>query len=526
MKRNKNKLLGGITLVGMAFIVGCSTSAVDSQKAAQASRTGDISGSVETLYEGYLKTRKNPNAAKRDGLLMQLAMGKELQELARIKEQNGQVFFPPIGMEEDNPLVVLHSSAPPEEIYEASNAFFTRAGKGLDFFDLEADVKVADELKIAATRPDERPYDGMTYDRIMLFSYMTLNYLRLGEVENAAASLRRAMNEQKLSIARYAKKLEQAQLATEEQNQQNKEEGGLLADAENEEFKAKQEEAYAGLEKYAPYGELANPFTTWLQGIFFLYNAADREDLSVGEEFLERTYGMIADKGLVRADLDLARKVVNRDIDENSPELTSPGVAYVLFETGAAPSRGQVNLKIPFPTIDGSSWKMMDAAFPTVEPNPDYIRRLTVYAGNAVETTAVLSDMDRVVVEEFKYSLPLVVLRTMLSVALKSAGEDMTQSNFMTNVVLKIINRFNTVADKRCWVNLPKQIQLARVEIPADGVIRLEAPAQAPVHVRLKELSGPTLVHVSAPSSRANLRVAQIPLRPSQAAAAQASLQP
>ncbi len=87
-----------------------------------------------------------------------------------------------------------------------------------------------------------------------------------------------------------------------------------------------------------------------------------------------------------------------------------PATVFVIFETGCAPMRGQIRIDIP---IIISKVSYIGAAFPTLQPQDNYLPNLTVLAESGKSwNTALVSDMDSVIGLDFKNEMPIVITKT------------------------------------------------------------------------------------------------------------------
>ena len=137
-------------------------------------------------------------------------------------------------------------------------------------------------------------------------------------------------------------------------------------------FQAQMQGAYTNLDNLKPYANYVNPFTVYLDGLFFMANAADASDLERAHKSLERVVGFDPDNNYVKQDLATVNDLIN------GKPLTP--TTYVIFETGCAPVRDQIRIDIP---IIVSKVSYVGAAFPTLKPQGNYLPSLTVTANSS-----------------------------------------------------------------------------------------------------------------------------------------------
>lgn len=184
---------------------------------------------------------------------------------------------------------------------------------------------------------------------------------------------------------------------------------------------------------------------------------------------------MISDNKFVQDDLaDVERALGGEPI---------PPSTYVIFETGEAPLRKQINIHLPLFLVGVKEVTYVAAAFPKLEFQPNYLSSLQVVSGENNDTTIVLANMDSVIARDFKNELPLIITKTLIATAAKAAAiygakEGLKKSDYawIADVVGGIWQAAAAQADLRTWTTLPKEFQFCRLATPADRKIELTAP--------------------------------------------------
>jgi hypothetical protein len=164
----------------------------------------------------------------------------------------------------------------------------------------------------------------------------------------------------------------------------------------------------------------------------------------------------------------------------------------VIFETGEAPSRGQVRIDVPIIFSDVS---YVGAAFPILIIHDEEPRYLTVSGAGVQETAEPLANMDAIVALDFKNEYPSIITKTLISTVAKgAAGWAINQAASQQDAIGGLIARLGTavaqasvnIADTRSWTTLPKDFQVARINTPADRRLTLSAPGAAPAEVMVQ----------------------------------------
>jgi hypothetical protein len=362
--------------------------------------------------------------------------------------------------------------------YEDSNQAFDQAQGKIDDYAQKAKVRIGQEAGVLLSNQAELDYEGRAYDGIMLNTYKALNYLALGEPDKARPEIIRAYERQQDAVEANKKRIQETQDAAEK----NKDKATIDKAQNDQKLQSQLSDASANLDGLKAYTDYVNPFTVYLDGLYFLANAADASDLERARKSIERVTAFAPDNDFVKQDLATAD-----DLIHGKP---LPPVTYVIFETGCAPERSQIRIDIP---IIISRVSYVGAAFPKLKLQGNYTPSLTVSAGGTIITTALLASIDGVVARDFKNELPVIITKTIVATVTKavaayaindaarqSGGSDVGLGNNVAGLLTQIATAGYqmavNIADERTWTTLPKEFQVARVPTPADRKIDLTAP--------------------------------------------------
>ncbi|MGH7975454.1 MAG: COG3014 family protein [Limisphaerales bacterium] len=415
--------------------------------------------------------------------------------------------------------------------YEDSNRAFDTAQNKIDQYAQEAKVKVGHEAGALLSNQANLPYEGRSYDGIMLNTYEALNYLALNEPDKARPEIIRAYQRQQEAVDENKRRIEKIQ----DEAASSTNSATIKKAQDDPGFQAQiQGTNYANLNNLKPYADYVNPFTVYLDGLFFMANAAGPSDLEHAHKSFERVQEFIGDSDYVKQDLAAVDGLMN------GRPLTP--TTYVIFETGCAPIRDQVRIDIP---IIVSKVSYVGAAFPTLKFQGDYIPSLTVVVanpiamtndvvtvvtnlitatndivttvtntiaatndivttvtntvittnefvtsstntviipGNTNSTTELLADMDSVIGLDFKNEMPVIITKTIASTVTKAvaaygvnqaAGQQSELAGLFSQIGTAIYQAAVNIADERTWTTLPKEFQFCRIPTPPDRKIDL-----------------------------------------------------
>lgn len=495
--------------LALALLTGCATYEQQTQQFTNSTKTGSFASAVVQIDQQAAKS-----AGSKDELVFRLEQGATLLTAAMadptmvpdirpapVAPKKGEA--PPLPLPEPTPEEVRT-----HYLTRAVTAFDTAEAK-VNAWEEEAKVKVGAELGAAMTNQANLPYRGRAYDKVMMNTYKAVGYLALGDKDKARVELNRSLQRQRDAVAANEKRIlsaqEEAELA---RTGQLKDEKGKSASYDADKARADgrtgpalQAALDASLAPMKPYGDYVNPFSVFLDGLFFTVLGEGGSDLERGRKSFERVAEMVPENPFIRADLDAAAGAA----EGKAPE----GVTYVIFETGTAAAREQVRIDIPTFLVS-SRMPYVGAAFPKLKFNESYIPSLGIKAGEVTFNTATIASMDSVIANDFKNEWPAIVTKTMITTATKAiiaavvqkAAEDRggMWAGLAAGLIMGGINSATNVADTRTWTSLPKEFQYARIDTPesreiiidAGGVQKTVALAPGSVNVVYVKSASPT----------------------------------
>lgn len=386
-----------------------------------------------------------------------------------------------------------------QQVGQSTRAFDLAEDRIRDF-DHEADVKLSRETAATFTNLASLPYKGFAYDRIMMNTYKALNDLTQQQYDKARVELMRALQRQREAVEDNAKRIEKAQEEAAGFKPKNKE-GEEVKVAPDKDSEANKQSTVQRAEKdqkfqsqlnsalsaqrdriNSTYSVYVNPFTVYLDGLFFMYRSTGGADFERARKSLERVRGMMADKTFPSADLDALEELKNGQ---------TPGpFTYIIFETGVAPAREEIRLDVPIflPEVP-----YVGAAFPKLQFRDNYTESLYVAGANTFDAahTTLVADMDAIVAQEFDNELPITITRTLISSAVKAAATyGLKEGLGIWGSIGGALYQVSTnQADLRTWTTLPKQFQIARIVTPKDRLITLK-PSSSSLTVPVELIPG------------------------------------
>lgn len=390
-----------------------------------------------------------------------------------------------------------------------SNRHLEEAAALVDKYESDPKYSISSEFAALLTNLQNLPYKGRSYDKIMIYTYRGLNYLALGEIDKARPELNRAYQFQQAAVDENNRRIEKAR----EVEQSNKDSSLIKTVTTNPDFVAAcQTNIIKNCEGFKFYANYVNPFTVYLDGLYFLYAGVGESDLEHARKSLNRVIEVAGSNQCVQADLQLAQN------GGNNPTPTT----YVIFETGQAASLTQIRFVIPIPYPGETVPYMIPAAFPKLAFHSDYAPELLIKAGEQQEKTTAIANMDAIIAQDFKNEWPVILTKTMISTMIK-VGEQVAvkrataqQQNKLGGDLMTLgLDLFNiavTIADTRSWMTLPKEFQVARIPTPADRKIVLSTPGTSPVDVTVAD-GTVNIVYVKSVVANSPLSISQFKLK-------------
>ena len=380
---------------------------------------------------------------------------------------------------------------------------FDKAVERIDVYEQQSKTKVGREALAIMSTPQNMPYEGRSYDKIMLHTYEAMNFLVQGEVDKARPEIIRAYQCQQDAVEDNARRIEGAQ----EAEQKNKDRAAADRAKTDPTFNKALGGVTNNLEGFRFYADYVNPFTVYLDGIYYLHAGAGGSDLEHARKSLQRVQECAGSNKFIEADLQAA---VN-----GTP---AAACTYVVFETGQAASMDQVRIDVP---IIITKVSYVGVAFPKLVFHDNYARELNVTAGAVQERTALIASMDAVIAKDFKNEWPVVLTKAIVSAvakgvaayAVNSVAEHQSEmAGWISKVATAATQMALNIADTRSWTTLPKEFQVACVPTPADRKLVLTVPGVAPVEVALVD-GKVNVVCVRSVTSANPLQVTQFRLK-------------
>lgn len=331
--------------------------------------------------------------------------------------------------------------------YQTSNKYFDKAE---DLYKKEVDLENLAQKGIKSvgtilTNDNLIAYKGNVYEAIMLNTYKGLNFMSIGDFNNARVEFNRALDRQRRAKDKFQKDISKKQKKLEKENQQNFK-AANNPQTTNTIYQNYNKSIFAGFQAYP---DFINPFTTYMSGLFFI--AA--KDYNKARYLLKESIAMQPNNAMLKSEYDLLLNMIKRPNSKDK-------YIWLIYENGKSMMKDEFRLDIPLFIVSNKTL-YTGIALPTLKSQPSSYEYLSINN----QKTQIISNMDRVIKTEFKKKLPFIVTEAVLRTVAKTiAQSQVSGQNEIAGIVFALYNAATNKADVRSWVSLPKNFQALRIK--------------------------------------------------------------
>ncbi|GGJ03683.1 hypothetical protein GCM10007978_46630 [Shewanella hanedai] len=358
--------------------------------------------------------------------------------------------------------------------FEASKLFYQDAADDYLAFDDQATLSASEIGATASSlfiNDNVIPYRGPGYERIMLHQYQALNYIFSGDKEGALVEVRRSNDLQSSEQAKYQKSNESVQAIANgtidtEMNKLGEAAGSVTSSFLN---------AYSYYITGVLHEVLGEP-----NDAFIDYRKAAQ--ISPNNPYIQ--------KDLVR----LAKQLSMPQADEfekrwGKAQVAKKGQGQVimLLERGFVDEKQ--SLTVPF-RVDGS-WQTVSLATYPLNSHP--VPKGKIKGLGKTLTAAPIANIDALAMTALKEELPAALVRQAarayakaeMAKSVRSESKSRNNETDFGSIAMQIFNVITEQADRRSWLTLPKQAQIARTYLN-QGEYSIQLDNSAPNTIEVK----------------------------------------
>jgi hypothetical protein len=310
-----------------------------------------------------------------------------------------------------------------------------------------------------------RKYEGFGYDKVMSRTLNAMNFLLKGDLEGARVELRKAEEYQRLERERHRQEMQQS---------------------------ASGNARMGSAEVQASYGRMfdhvknvrnsfENAFTYYLSSQIYL--ADGDEGLNDAMVEIRRAFELAPHASGVRsAYLDIARAQGGPALEEAQARLGPAGAepapapgggsVVVVYEAGLVPQLDEVKINL------FAENRLYSLAFPIYNDFGSAQYPLTITTPARTFMTSTVLETRTLAVKSLQERMPGILTRGLLGAVAKGEMQRRAQRNYgpLGGLLTQAATAVVTTADRRSWLSLPAEVQVARFNLGA-GAYRLDLRA-------------------------------------------------
>jgi len=349
---------------------------------------------------------------------------------------------------------------------EASNAEFSEAEEVMRHHEEKAVVSLSKGTAQAGSifvNEKTLPYAGEPFEKVLVNTFMALNYLLLYDYEGARVEIRRSFARQK-----------------ENERLRQKEYERLEDEAKRRGISSRQ--VFRAVDfHYQDQKEIVRRAKNLYEDAFAYYLSAIVYELNreYNDAYIDLKKAQDLRPGVPYVENDLLRMAIRSGLsDELKENVNRPGRqprmwdeeqegdVLIFFGSGMAPRKTQIKISIPIPDVG-----FIPLAFPKYEtvPNPVQYGALYDRQGHLYGRTFVLTDLEAIAIRNLDDQMTTLALKQVLRSAIKGAMAKTArdQGGWAGELAANLYNVITEQADLRCWQTLPQNMQVARVFLPS-----------------------------------------------------------
>ena len=350
-------------------------------------------------------------------------------------------------------------------------ADFQAAKRQFDIVDNTVNQSDAKTLSVSTN------YSPRVYDKMMVNTYTALAVLASEGADKARPEFARAEDRARQAEEYFAKEIAAVDAKAAKDANEGKVDltGALTSLGQDATYK----QTVAQLASYANSKPFFNPVQTYLQGLF-LATSGSGADLEKARGNFRRLLDVSTAKAFIQQDLALVEsRIAGKPVQP---------MIWVIFENGQSALLRQYNVTLPVPVLGqrGATVGVATVALPRFETQALAYPALDLRTAGAAQVSVPLADFDAVMGAEFNKRYPSIVGRAVAEVALKMVLQ--SAANRSGNAVLQLgtlVASQVSTTDTRSWMMLPKRFDVARVPVPADGVLNVGAAGASLVSIKV-----------------------------------------
>nr|WP_235597642.1 hypothetical protein [Campylobacter iguaniorum] len=319
-------------------------------------------------------------------------------------------------------------------------------------------------------------YEGSMHERIMLNSYKALNFMSLGDFQNARVEFNRALMRQEIAKEYFANQIEKNRDDLDKNYDKNV--------ASN--FKNISANYNSLFREFDTVKDFTNPYATYLASVFFYM-----------DNDYKRASDLLKEIAIIHPNNKEIQKQYATFIKQAAsinPQKSKKYI-FVIYEDGLGAIKDEFRLTLPFvvdkkivtTSVAFETLKKQGSSYETIEAN--------------LAQTSNLINLDSIIATEFKINMSSMILKSLTSTATKTALNIAVTKNDDTDgwlaLLSSLLTSVSTRANVRSWTGLPKSVSVIMIE--NKGKITISVPNGRILFEQNLDETKDTLVLVRSP---------------------------
>jgi uncharacterized protein len=301
------------------------------------------------------------------------------------------------------------------------------------------------------------PYEGQDFEKVMVHTLDALNYLMMGNTEDARVEIRNSYRIQQELYNTHYKDIEKARRDSQVVNYEDS-------------FKGSGSDSYNRMKQTASsvVSVYQNAFAYYISSLVYeLSGEEDEAYIDLKKALLSAPDCSAVQKDLIRMSRDLGyRDDLDRwqnQFGKNVPLSKDSIDIFVVFELGLAPYRDEFKLVLPIPSVG-----LMSVAVPVYAYVPSSVSGGYVTSNSRTEETSMVSDTDAIASRNLLDDYPILLAKQALRAAIKGTATRQAGQQYgqWAQLAAGVASAITEQADLRTWSTLPKQLHIARLFVP------------------------------------------------------------
>ncbi len=277
-------------------------------------------------------------------------------------------------------------------------------------------ISVTEQLASVTVNDGMRAYDGLPTEQLMVYSFLSLNYLQMGDVEGAAVEARQFNVKQGLIAEKHPK---------------------------------------------APY--LSGAFSRYLNSMIF--EASGGDDLDTARIELEKAReGYHAQNARFPVPAGIAN-----DLQRLRANRAMPSEVTFVLHNGLGPSLDEEVIRVANPSPGEHGPAMFSLAVPKFIKRAAPVARVVLSAGGKEVQSEMVEDINALAEKSFNDRLPVIRARAIARFVVKNVAAQVAKKqagdNQFFNLLADIATNASERADTRTWSLIPANILMARLSL-------------------------------------------------------------